>query len=59
VLPLDVCGLEVVLGRGEIGAEQVDEGIALLDVLTQLGADPLDERVESGSDLAELSVLGS
>ena len=48
MLPLDVCGLEIVLGGGEIGAEEVDQRIALLDLLSELGADAFDQRIESG-----------
>ena len=53
VLPLHVGGLKVVLGRGQVGAEEIDERISFLDFLTQLGPDFFDERVKSRADLGE------
>ncbi len=39
MLPLDVCGLEVVLGGGQLRTEQIDERTSLVDFLAELGAD--------------------
>ena len=57
MLPLNVCRSEVILGRGELGTEQIDQGISDLDLLAPLGKDLDDERIEAGPNLA--SVLGS
>ena len=47
-LPLDVLALQVVLGRGQVDAVQVDEGVAHVDQLAELGVDLLDQGVEAG-----------
>ena len=59
VLPLDVLRLEVALGLRQVGAEQVDQGVTLLDLLAERGVDLLDQGVESRADLRQrVGVIG-
>ena len=45
--PLDESGLEVVLGRRELGTEQIDQRVSDRDFLAPLDPHLLDERIES------------